>query len=52
MGDKKAKRCEVCTLLQKNLISVGDLEAQGLRGTIGEDVLKMSSGSLVVLKGN
>ena len=27
------------------------LEAQGLKGTLGEDVFKMSSGSLVVLKG-
>ena len=33
--------------LQKNLISVGALESQGL----GEGVLKMSNGSLVVLKG-
>jgi len=37
--------------LQNNLISVGDLKAQGLRETLEEDVLKMSSGSLVVLKG-
>jgi len=37
--------------LIKNLISVGALEAQGLRGTLGEGVLKMSSGSLVVLMG-
>jgi len=38
--------------LKKNLISVGVLEAQGVRETIGEGVLKMPSGSLVVLKGN
>ena len=37
--------------LQKNLISVGALEAHGLRGILGEGVLKMSSGSLVVLNG-
>ena len=37
--------------MMKNLISVGTLEAEGLRGTLGEGVLKMSSGSLVVLKG-
>jgi len=37
--------------LKKNLISVGALEAQGLRETIGEGVLEMSSDSLVVLKG-
>ena len=32
------------------MISVGGLEAQGLRGTLKEDVLKMSSGLLMVLK--
>ena len=37
--------------LQKNLISIGALEVQDLRGTLGEGVLNMSSGSLVVLKG-
>ena len=37
--------------LQKNLISVGVLESQGIRGTLGEGVLKMPSGSLIVLKG-
>ena len=37
--------------LNKNLISVKVLEAHGLRGTLGEGVLKMSNGSLVVLKG-
>ena len=37
--------------LKKNLISVGALETQGVRGTLEEGVLKMSSGSLVVLKG-
>ena len=38
--------------LQKNLISVETLKAcTGLRGTLGERVLKMSSASLVVLKG-
>ena len=36
--------------LKKNLISVGALEAQGLRDTIGKGVLKIS-GSLIVLKG-
>jgi len=35
----------------KNLISVGALKVEGLRGTLGEGVLKMSSGSLMVLKG-
>ena len=37
--------------LQKNLILIGALKAQGLRGTLGEGVLKMSSDSLIVLKG-
>ena len=37
--------------LNKNLISVGDLEARDLRETFGEGILKVSSGSLVVLKG-
>ena len=37
--------------LNKNLISIGALEAHGLKRTLGEGVLKMSSGSLVVLKG-
>ena len=37
--------------LIKNLISVGVLEAQSLRVTLEECVLKMFSGSLVVLKG-
>jgi len=36
--------------LNKNLISVGALEAQGMRGTLEEGVLKMSNGSLVVVK--
>ena len=35
----------------KKLISVGVLEAQDLRETFREGILKMSSGSLVVLKG-
>jgi len=37
--------------LNKNLILVRDLEAQGMRETLGECILKMSSDSLVVLKG-
>jgi len=36
--------------LQKNLVSVGALEAQGLRGILREAVLKIYSGTLVVLK--
>jgi len=37
--------------LKKNLISVKALEVHGLRGTLGEDIFKILSGSLVVLKG-
>jgi len=37
--------------MTKNLISIGALEAEGLRGTLREGVRKMSSGSLVALKG-
>jgi len=37
--------------LKKNVISIGALEAQGLRGTHGEGILKIFSDSLVVLKG-
>ena len=37
--------------MTKNKISAGALKAEGLRGsTLGEGVLKMSSGSLVILK--
>jgi len=36
--------------MTKNKISVGALEEEGLKGTPGEGVLKMFSGSLVVLK--
>ena len=46
----KAEDVRYPTQLQKNLISVGALEAQCLRGTIEKGVLKMSSGSFVVLK--
>ena len=38
------------TSYDENLISDGALEAEGLRGTLGEGVLMMSTGSLVVLK--
>jgi len=37
--------------LKENLVSVGVLEAQDLRGTLEEGVLKISRGSLVILKG-
>ena len=37
--------------MTKNLISVGALKVESLRETLGEGVLKISSGSLLVLKG-
>ena len=36
--------------LKKNVISFGSLETQSLRGMLGEGILKMFSGPLVVLK--
>jgi len=36
--------------MTKKIISDGALEAEGLRGTLGEGILKMSSGLLVILK--
>ena len=36
--------------MTKNIISVRVLEVEGLKGTLREGVLKMSNGSLVVLK--
>ena len=37
--------------MAKNIISVAALKVQDLRGILREGVLKMSSGSFVVLKG-
>jgi len=37
--------------LKKNLISIGALEAQCLKGTFSDDVLKMLKGLMVILKG-
>jgi len=48
---RKLKDVRYVPQLNKNLISVGALEAQDLRETLGEGVLKMYSSSLVVLKG-
>ena len=36
--------------MTKNLISIGALKGEGLKGTLEEGVLKMSRGSLVALK--
>jgi len=37
--------------LKKNLISIGDLEPQGLKGTLEDGIIKILKGSIVVLKG-
>jgi len=47
---RELKEVRYVPCMSKNLISVGALKAEGLRETLGEGVLKMSSGSLVVLK--
>ena len=47
---RKLKDVRYVPQLNKNL-TVGALKVQGLRGTLGEGVLKISSGSLIVLKG-
>jgi len=48
---RELKEVRYVPRMMKNLISVGALEVEGLRETLGEGVLKMSSGSLVILKG-
>jgi len=40
-----------CVPQLKNFISVGVLEAQGLKRTLREGIFKMFSGSLVIMKG-
>ena len=47
---EELKEVRYIPCITKNLISVGALEAEGLRGTLGEGVLMISSDSLVVLK--
>ena len=48
---RELKDVRYVSQLKKNLISIGALEAQGLRGTLREGVLKMSNvSSLLVLK--
>jgi len=47
---RKLKDVRYIGQLNKKLISVGGLEAQSLKKTLEEGVLKMFSGSLVVLK--
>jgi len=37
--------------LKKNLICIRALEAQGLKGTLGDGVLKILKGLIIVLKG-
>ena len=47
----RIKGGEVYTSLKRNLISVGALEVLGLMVSIRDGVLKMTKGSIVVLKG-
>jgi len=47
---RELKEVKYITRMTKNLISVENLEAEGLRETLGEGILKMFSGSLGVLK--
>ena len=43
-------RCEIHSSVEIFFISVEALEAQGLRGTLREGVLKMFNSSLIILK--
>ena len=47
---RELKEVRYIPTIMQNVISVGVLEAEGLRGTLGEGVLKTSSSSLVILK--
>ena len=42
---------EVCTSIERNLMSVGALETLGYGVSVRDGVLKMTRGSMVVLKG-
>jgi len=48
---RELKELRYIPRMMKNLISVGALEVEALKGTLGEGVLKMSSGLLVILEG-
>jgi len=48
---RELKEVRYIPSMMMNIISIRALEVEGLRGTLGEGVLKMSSGSLVILKG-
>jgi len=47
---RELKDVKYISSMKKNLVSVGVLKVKGMKGTLGEGILKMSSGSLVVLK--
>jgi len=49
---RELKDMRYVSQLKKNFILVGALEAHDLRTTLGEGILKVSSGLLVVLRGN
>ena len=48
---RKLQDVRYISQLKKNFISVRALEAQGLRGTLGEGIHKTFNSSLVTLKG-
>jgi len=47
----KLKEVRYVPQLKRNIISVGALEALGLRVSVRYGVLKMTQGSMIVLKG-
>ena len=47
----RTEESEVCPQLKRNLISVGALEALGYGVSVRDGVLKITRGSMVVLKG-
>ena len=48
---RKLKKVRYMPQLKKNLTSDGDLKALGLKVFIRDGVLKMTRGSMVILKG-
>ena len=48
---RELKEVRYVSQLKRNLISIGAFEALGFEVSIGDGVLKMTRGSMVVLKG-
>ena len=42
---------EICNIIEENLISVGALKALGHAVSVRDGILKMTKGSMVVMKG-